>query len=143
MKKLVQKRRPAACFCICVCALLLASGCKRKEELSPDGYRLNNPEVVQLGKVLNEVSGICFNKEEGDLLAISDSKEQVFELDLHKNKLKDYPEKIVPPDSDLEDVVKTILKPCITIRRRTAWYCYAKTARMKKAPASERRTALT
>lgn len=103
---LVQKRRPATRFCICVCAFLLVSGCKRKEELTPDGYHLNKPEVVQLGKTLNEISGICFNKEEGDLLAISDSKEQVFELDLKKNKLKDYTEKIVDPDSDLEDVVK-------------------------------------
>ena len=106
MKKLFQKECLPTPFFVFVCALLFTSGCKSKEELSPEGYQINKPEVIQLGKVLNEISGICYNRENGDLLAISDSKEQVFELDVRNSKLKDYTEKIVPPDSDLEDVVK-------------------------------------
>lgn len=106
MKMLFQKECLFHRFFLFVCALLLAGGCKKKEELTPEGYQINKPEVVRLGKMLNEISGLCYNRENGDLLAISDSKEQVFELDLQQTKLKDYTEKIVPPDSDLEDLVK-------------------------------------
>lgn len=106
MKKLVQKDCLSFWFPVFVCALLFVSGCKRKELESPEGYKIQQPQSIQLGKMLNEISGICFNREEGDLLAISDSKEQVFELDLQKTKLKDYTEKIIPSGSDLEDIVK-------------------------------------
>lgn len=105
MKKLVQTNCPSLCFPLFVCALLFVS-CQRKGAPSPEGYRLDQPQSVQLGKVLNEISGISYNKEDGDLLAISDSKEQVFELDLRKIKLKDYTAKIIESGSDLEDVVK-------------------------------------
>lgn len=117
MKMLFQKECLPSRFFVFVCALLLAAGCKKKEELSPEGYRINQPEVLQLGKVLNEISGLCFNREEGDLLAISDSKEQVFELDLRTTKLKDYTEKIVPTDSDLEDIVKVNAKLYLLMSR--------------------------
>lgn len=93
-------------FFVFVCTLLLFVGCKKKETITPEGYRLNHPKTIPLGKVLNEISGITLDKETGNLLAISDSKEQVFELDLHRYKLKDYTSKIVPKDSDLEDLVK-------------------------------------
>ncbi|WP_121353450.1 SdiA-regulated domain-containing protein [Flavisolibacter nicotianae] len=106
MKMLFQKECLPSGFLVFVCALLFGMGCKQKQTISPEGYRIDKPQIVPLGKVLNEISGICFNKENGDLLAISDSKEQVFELDLRNIKLKDYTSKVVPKDSDLEDLVK-------------------------------------
>lgn len=106
MKMLFQKECLPSGFFVFVCALLFGVGCKQKETISPQGYHIDKPQTIPLGKVLNEISGICFNKENGDLLAISDSKEQVFELDLRNIKLKDYTSKIVPKDSDLEDLVK-------------------------------------
>ena len=59
-----------------------------------------------MGKVLNEISGITFNDDDNTLLAISDSKEKVFQISIDKQKLKDYTDKVVGPDSDLEDIVK-------------------------------------
>lgn len=89
-----------------VCALLFVAGCKHKGYSSPQGYQINNPERTALGKVLNEVSGICYNPDDNSLLAVSDSKEKVFQMDLKNIKLKDYTEKVVPENSDLEDIVK-------------------------------------
>lgn len=106
LKMLFQKKCLPSVLHIFVCALLFGTGCSGNGTPSPAGYHFNKPETITLGKVLNEISGICFNRENGDLLAISDSKEQVFELDLKKIKLRDYTEKVVPSDSDLEDIVK-------------------------------------
>lgn len=106
LKMLFQKECLLPVFAVFVCTLLFGTGCKTKETITPDGYQINKPESIELGKVLNEISGICLNKENGTLLAISDSKEQVFEMDLNRVKLRDYTAKVVPPDSDLEDLVK-------------------------------------
>lgn len=106
MKMLFQKKCPPIFFFVFVCALLFGTGCKDKEALTPQGYHIGRPQRIELGKTLNEISGICYNREEGSLLAVSDSKEQVFELDVRKNKLRDYTSKVVPTDSDLEDLVK-------------------------------------
>jgi uncharacterized protein YjiK len=59
-----------------------------------------------LGKVLNEISGITFNEDDNTLLAISDSKEKVFQININKQKLKDYTDKVVGSNSDLEDIAK-------------------------------------
>jgi len=106
LKMYFQKECLPRVFTVFVCALLFGTGCKRSATSSPEGYQINHPETIELGKVLNEISGICFNYETGSLLAISDSKEQVFEMDLRNIKLRDYTAKIVPQDSDLEDLVK-------------------------------------
>ncbi|HET7898007.1 MAG TPA: hypothetical protein VFL47_10065, partial [Flavisolibacter sp.] len=90
LKMLFQKECLPWVRLIFVCAILFVTGCKRKESYSPEGYQLHKPQVIELGKVLNEVSGICFNRENGTLLAVSDSKEQVFEMDLRRIKLRDY-----------------------------------------------------
>lgn len=103
---LFQKKCLPQVLFVFVYALLFGSGCKQMEAPSPEGYQFSKPQVINLGRVLNEISGLCFNNEDANLLAVSDSKEQVFELDLRKIKLKDYTGKVVPPDSDLEDVVK-------------------------------------
>jgi uncharacterized protein YjiK len=80
-------------------------GCKQRSYASPDGYDLNHPQKENLGKVLNEISGITYN-DDNTLLGISDSKEKVFQINIDKQKLKDYTDKVVPPRSDLEDIVK-------------------------------------
>lgn len=89
----------------CVLAVLSFAGCKGKETLSPENYRIHQPQRSTLGKALNEISGICFTKE-ATLLAISDSKEKVIEIDLKTHKLKDHTGKVVASNADLEDVVQ-------------------------------------
>ena len=67
---------------------------------------MNQPQRMQLGKVLNEISGLSYNTDNNTLLAISDSKEKIFELSIDRRKLKDYTDRVVGAHSDLEDLVK-------------------------------------
>lgn len=105
MKQLIQTKCPILLWTVLVCTITLL-GCKQQSYKSPEGYDINKPEKENLGKVLNEISGICFNNDDNTLLAISDSKEKVFLINIHKQKLKDYTDKVVGPGSDIEDVVK-------------------------------------
>lgn len=105
MKQLIQTKCPIMLWTVLVCTITLL-GCKQQSYKSPEGYDINKPEKENLGKVLNEISGICFNNDDNTLLAISDSKEKVFQINIHKQKLKDYTDKVVGPGSDIEDVVK-------------------------------------
>jgi uncharacterized protein YjiK len=106
MNQLIQTKCPAMVWTVLVCAATLSFGCKGQSYASPEGYDMNKPQKENLGKVLNEISGIAFNDDNNTLLAISDSKEKVFEINLDKQKLKDYTDKVVPSKSDIEDVVK-------------------------------------
>ncbi|HEX6333410.1 MAG TPA: hypothetical protein VFZ78_04230, partial [Flavisolibacter sp.] len=106
MKELFQTKCPVLAGCLIVYALTLASGCKQPGYSSPDGYDLNKPVKMELGKVLNEISGLYFNEDDNTLLAVADSKEKVYQIGLQSKKLKDLTGKVVPPDSDIEDVVK-------------------------------------
>lgn len=105
MKQLIQTKCPILMWTVVVCTITLFS-CKQQSYKSPEGYDINKPEKENLGKVLNEISGICFNSDDNTLLAISDSKEKVFQINVNKQKLKDYTDKVVGPGSDIEDVVK-------------------------------------
>ena len=91
-------------------AILISSffytSCKNGAQRSPDGYTLSKPKQSELGKALNEISGICYNAEDSSLLAISDSKEKIFEIALKTRKLQDYTDKIINSNSDVEDIVK-------------------------------------
>lgn len=106
MTQLFQTKCPLLTTGLLVCAITLLQGCREHSYASPEGYDLNKPQKENLGKVLNEISGITFNNDDNSLLAISDSKEKVFQLNIDKQKLKDYTDKVVPSNSDLEDVVK-------------------------------------
>lgn len=106
MNQLLQTKCPAVVGSLLVCAMTLSTGCKQQSYVSPEGYDISKPQRENLGKVLNEISGITFNEDDNTLLAISDSKEKVFQLNLDKQKLKDYTDKVVPSNSDIEDVVK-------------------------------------
>ena len=106
MNQLNQTKCPALIGTLLVCAITLLFGCKEQSYTSPEGYDINKPQKENLGKVLNEISGISFNGDNNTLLAISDSKPKVLEINLNKQKLKDYTDRVVPPNSDIEDVVK-------------------------------------
>ena len=85
---------------------LFAVSCRHSGQLSPQGYDFDKPLKSELGKALNEISGIWYSREDSSLLAIADNKEKVYEIDLKIKKLKDYTEKVVSSNSNLEDVVK-------------------------------------
>ena len=106
MNQLIQTKCPIRWVPALVCAITLLTGCKQQSYTSPEGYDINKPQKENLGKVLNEISGICFNDDDNSLLAISDSKEKVFQINIDKQKLKDYTNKVVPSNSDIEDVAK-------------------------------------
>lgn len=106
MNQLFQTKCPIGFWMVLVCTMTLSTGCKEQSYASPDGYDINKPQKENLGKVLNEISGICFNDDDNTLLAISDSKEKVFQINVDKQKLKDYTDKVVVSNSDLEDIVK-------------------------------------
>ena len=108
MNQLIQTKYPATLRTMLVCAITLLFGCKEQSYTSPEGYDINKPQKENLGKVLNEISGITFNNDDNSLLAISDSKEKVFEINVDRQKLKDYTDRVVPSNSDIEDVVNRV-----------------------------------
>jgi uncharacterized protein YjiK len=96
--------------CLLLTAVILSclglGSCQRDKHHSPGGYNLNEPKRSDLGKVLNEISGIFYSADDSSLLAIADSKEKIFQINLKTQKLQDYTDKIIPPNSDVEDLVK-------------------------------------
>src|SRR5205085_9556150 len=104
MKKIIQTQCLLLPFVVIVCTITLITGCNSQSYSSPEGYDFNNPRKMDLGKVLNEISGITYYQENNALLAISDSKEKIFEINVDKLKLKDFTDKIIGPQNDLEDV---------------------------------------
>src|SRR5947209_7596938 len=102
----IQTKCPLLLQIVLVCTVTLISACNQQSYSSPDGYDLTKPQKMELGKVLNEISGLTYYQENNALLAISDSKEKVFELEVEKRKLKDFTDKVVGPQNDLEDLVR-------------------------------------
>jgi uncharacterized protein YjiK len=92
---------------VLVCTAALSTGCKGRSHGSPDGYNLERPQTAELGKVLNEISGLSWDNENQALVAISDSKEKLFLIGLKNKKLKDLTGKVLPADADTEDVIVT------------------------------------
>jgi hypothetical protein len=103
---LIQMRCLPLRLAFLVCAVTLLTGCDIDSYKSPEGYDLERPQVRELGKSLNEISGISYNTEDSSLLAVSDSRKKIISIQLKKQKLKDYTGEVVPPDQDLEDIVK-------------------------------------
>ena len=104
MRKLFQTECPVFLMLLWL-MVLLCSACSDNSYSSPRGYDLHRPVVRELGKSLNEISGIFYVPGEDALLAISDNKDNIFRIDLRREKLtdkvKDFYEK-----SDFEDVVQ-------------------------------------
>ena len=105
MKKLTQTECLLYFLTLLVCAITLFAGCNLQSYNSPEGYEMDRPQKSELGKVLNEISGISYNTNDSSLLAISDSKRKIFEINLKRMRLRDYTTDIVEPDQDLEDIV--------------------------------------
>jgi hypothetical protein len=105
MKDLFQTKCLTLPLLLLVCTVTLFTGCGEKYT-SPEGYDLDKPVKMELGKVLNEISGLSYNTDDNTLLAISDSKRKVFQLSINRRKLKDFTGNVVPPDSDIEDLVR-------------------------------------
>jgi uncharacterized protein YjiK len=106
MKKLFQMKCPALHGVLIVYTTTLLSGCADKSYSSPPGYDFRKPVMTELGKSLNEISGITYNSEANSLWAVSDSKRKIIGIELKKQKLKDETGSIVAEDQDLEDLVK-------------------------------------
>jgi uncharacterized protein YjiK len=102
-----QMKCPPLLLVFGVYALTLLQACKERSHSSPAGYDLNKPQTAELGKVLNEISGISWDNENQALAAISDSKEKVFLIGLRNKKLQDLTEKVIPKDADTEDILVT------------------------------------
>jgi uncharacterized protein YjiK len=105
-QSLIQTKCPLLRLTIVVCSVIALAGCNGQSYSSPEGYDLKHPQKMELGKVLNEISGITYYQENNALLAISDSKEKIFEINIDKRKLKDFTERVVGPQNDLEDLVR-------------------------------------
>lgn len=83
---------------------LLCSACSDNSYSSPRGYNLHRPVQRELGKSLNEISGLSFVPGEDALLAIADDKRNIFRIDLRRQKLSDKVSKFYE-QLDYEDVV--------------------------------------
>jgi uncharacterized protein YjiK len=104
-QKTIQTKCPALLRAMLVCAVSLLGACSQTPNDSPDGYNLNKPQTVELGKVLNEISGIAWDDKTKSIVAVSDSKEKVIQINLKSKKLKDLTGAVIPKDSDTEDIV--------------------------------------
>jgi uncharacterized protein YjiK len=79
--------------------------CMERSHGSPEGYNLRHAKHFQLGKELVEISGIVYSEEDTSLLAISDNKEKIYQIDLKTKKLKNFTDKFAGV-YDYEDIVK-------------------------------------
>ena len=107
MKQLLQTKCRAYVSLLLFCAVTLMAACGGTGYNSPAGYDLRKPTEAELGKVLNEISGLAWDKQNGALVTIADDKEKIFQIGLKNKKLKDLSDKAIPPDSDTEDIVYT------------------------------------
>ena len=105
IKDLFQTQCPALLMAYLVCATSLLGSCANNSADSPPGYNIHKARSTELGKVLNEISGIFYHAGDSSLLAISDNQEKIIEIGLKKNKLRDVTGKVVDKGSDLEDIV--------------------------------------
>lgn len=105
MGKLFQTQCPVLLPVAVLCLWLACISCGNRSFSSPKGYDIKKPESRELGKSVNEISGLTYNTDDTSLLAVSDSKRKIFQIDLRREKLKDYSEKIYT-QSDFEDLVK-------------------------------------
>jgi uncharacterized protein YjiK len=105
MSKIFQTQCPALLLISLICLLTFATSCKHKGLGSPQGYDLEKPTGKELGKVLNEISGLTYNPDDNTLLAISDSRQKIFAINFRSQKLSDYAKKFFD-QKDFEDLVK-------------------------------------
>ena len=105
MRKLFQTQCPVLSAGFFLAVSFFCLSCNNNDYSSPKGYNLKKPVKSELGRDLNEISGMTYNQHDKTILAISDSKRKVYELDLRMLKLRDYSEKMYA-QNDFEDIVK-------------------------------------
>lgn len=104
MGKLFQTQCLRLSLLLLVCATTLYTGCGDRTYSSPEGYDLKRPRKMELGKVLNEISGLTYYKDSSILLAIADSKKKVIAINPKTRKLHDVA-KDFSDQADFEDLV--------------------------------------
>jgi uncharacterized protein YjiK len=104
MGKLFQTQCLRFSLLLIVCATTLCTGCGDRSYSSPEGYDLRRPRKMDLGKVLNEISGLTFYRDSSILLAIADSKKKVIAINPKTRKLHDVV-KDFAEQADFEDLV--------------------------------------
>lgn len=90
---------------ILLLVIMLCSACSEGSYSSPPGYDMHRPVKRELGKSLNEISGLAFVPREDALLAVSDNKRTIYRIDLRTQKLTDKV-KTFYEQADFEDVVQ-------------------------------------
>jgi uncharacterized protein YjiK len=107
MRKFIQMQCPLL-LCLIAWAVTLCTGCANDAQVSPPGYNFRKAKKMELGKVLNEISGLYYNTDDKTLLGISDSKGKIFIIDPSRRKLRDFAESfsIGTEQPDYEDLVK-------------------------------------
>src|SRR5688572_25766750 len=90
---------------LALCLILLLAACNHEDIKGPAGYDMAAPAEREMGKVLTEISGLNYNTDSNTLLAISDNKENIFEINLRAEKLRDYVKDFYKK-GDFEDLVK-------------------------------------
>lgn len=104
MGKLFQTQCLLPGLLLIVCAITLSTGCGDRAYGSPEGYDLKKSRKVQLGKVLNEISGIFYKPDSSTLLCISDSEKKIVGINLRTQKLRDMTGDFAK-QADFEDLV--------------------------------------
>src|SRR5688572_5548609 len=94
MRKLFQTQCPVRILSFILGISLIGSSCNDNAYSSPKGYDFTKPVKSELGADLNEISGMSYNPDDTTILAVSDSKRKIFELDIRMLKLRDYSEKM-------------------------------------------------
>jgi uncharacterized protein YjiK len=105
MSLLLQRKCPVLLMTTITGLLLMLSACFHGKPHSPPGYNLDQPDSKELGKSLNEISGISFIRQDSSLIAVSDSKRKIFNISLRKGKLTDKLDKFYE-QADFEDLLQ-------------------------------------
>jgi len=65
--------------------VLLFSNCKEQKKtvyISPPGYDINKPEKIKVKEVLDEISGIVYDKNNNAIVAVDDEQGRLFRINL-------------------------------------------------------------
>ena len=65
--------------------ILLFNNCKEQKKtvyISPPGYDINKPEKIRVRDILDEISGIVYDKKNNAIMAIDDELGKLFSIDL-------------------------------------------------------------
>ena len=87
---------------------LVLTSCKeqpKKDYSSPPGYDINKPEKIKVKEILDEISGIVYDKKNNALIAVNDEQGKLFSIDLANTF--DYKISKFGGSGDYEDIAYT------------------------------------